>query len=110
MGLLTTFGNPFCGYDSLNIQTVLDTSEFLFTEAVVSEDTDILYIEPHGGCCFVTLPLGAAPKGLSVFARSDNLYTILFDTDGEGYSESIDVSTNRVFHIVRFNGHWFLEQ
>ena len=110
MGLLTTFGNPFCGYDSLNVQTVSDTS------AVIDEDTDIIIVEEMDGLEFreINLPTGDGTKVFIVFVNAPpngGFYQINFLNEGQFvgsffYNQGASTA-NSILNVVRFNGRFY---
>ena len=113
IGLLTTFGNPFCGYDSLNVQTVSDTS------AVIDEDTDIIFVEGINDVTprNIELPSGTETKVLIVFLKSapNGLYwEIDFYEDSERVGTTmwgewgVSSAGNKIVNVVRFNGTWYV--
>ena len=101
MGLLSTFGNPFCGYDSLNVQTITN-------DAVISENTDIINIDDLGANVF--LPSGLETKVLLVFLHAEPYAPneVLFFHEGEDQPIIHTAYRNSIFNLVRFNGEWFI--
>ena len=109
MGLLTTFGNPFCGYDSLNVQTVSDTS------AVIDEDTDIIFVEAFDDYTVrnLHLPMGEGTKVLILFqgrrtptpTQTAPSYNVEFFENDIKFSQINGGSL--VMNLVRFNGTWY---
>ena len=112
MGLLTTFGNPFCGYDSLNVQTVSDTS------AVIDEDTDIIVVEWFSPVDRnIILPSIEGAKVFIVFVdaptdgSSDTPYINFVNEGvfvGAHVGNSVPITTNTVINVVHFNGRWYV--
>ena len=111
MGLLTTFGNPFCGYDSLNVQTITGAG------ALISENTDIINIGGEADQWLgVSLPSGLETKVLIVFVRPfldgccDPRGLAFSYEEGGGYQYAFShfAYRNSIFNLVRFNGEWFI--